>query len=175
MFQVLLTTFLWLVLAPAGAAGSEVGNQNAPAHPPSVPQNVPSDTVITLVRTNCLGGCATYTVTIKADGKVLYEGDHDVKQKGKVESRISQEKLKELIAAFKKINYFDLQGLYDRKSAACPSFSYDAPSAITSLTLNDKKKTIRHNTGCSGSQELAQLTWLERKIDEAVNAKQWIE
>jgi hypothetical protein len=175
MFQARLTTLLWLVLALACCAGIEARNQNALAHPPSVLQDVPSDTMITLVRTNCLGGCAAYTVTINADGKVLYEGDHDVKQKGKVESRISQEKLKELIAAFKEINYFDLQGLYDRKSVACPSFSYDAPSAITSLTLNEKKKTIRHNTGCSGSQELAQLTWLERKIDEAVNAKQWIE
>ncbi len=103
------------------------------------------------------------------------DGRSDVKQKGKVESRISQAKPKELVAAFKEINYFDLQGRYNAKSEACPSFSFDAPSAITSLTLNEKKKTINHKAGCSGSQELAQLTWLERKIDEAVNAKQWIE
>jgi hypothetical protein len=131
MFQVLLITFLWLVLAPACGAGSEVGNQNATAPPPSVPQDVPSDTVITLVRTNCLGGCATYTVTINADGKVLYEGYQDVKQKGKVESRISQEQLKELIAAFKKINYFDLQGLYDRKERSVPKLFI--------------RRTFRHN------------------------------
>ena len=173
MFQVLLTTFLWLVLAPG--AGSEVGNQNAFARLWAIPQDVPSDTVITLVRRDCYGGCPHYSLTIKADGSVLYDGYSDVKQKGKLESRISQEKLKALIAAFKEINYFDLQGRYDSKSEACPSFSFDAPSAKTSLTLNEKKKTINHNAGCSGSQELGQLTWLERKIDEAVNAKQWIE
>jgi hypothetical protein len=175
MFQVLLTTFLWLVLAPACGAGSEVGNQNAFAHLWAIPQDVPSDTVITLVRTDCYGGCPNYSLTIKADGSVLYDRHSDVKQKGKLESRISQEKLKALVSEFKEINYFDLQGRYDRKSEACPSFSFDAPSAITSLTLNEKKKTINHNTGCSGSKELGQLTWLERKIDEAVNAKQWIE
>jgi Domain of unknown function (DUF6438) len=175
MFQVRLTTCLWLFLAFACCAGIEVGNQTAFAHLWVVPQDVPADTVITLMRTDCYGGCPTYTLTINADGKVIYQGGHDVKQKGKVESSITREKLKELIAAFKEINYFDLQGRYNSKSEACPSFSFDAPSVITSLTLNEKKKTINHNTGCSGSKELAQLTWLERKIDEAVNAKQWIE
>ena len=174
MFQALLTTFLWLALALAGGASSDVGNRSAFAHPPSVPQDVPSDTVITLMRTDCYGGCSTYTLTINADGKVIYNGGKDVKQKGKVESRISQEKLKELIAAFKEINYFDLKGRYDNRSKACPQFSYDQPSAITSLTLNGKGKTVNHSYGCRGSKELGQLTWLEGKIDEAVNVDQWV-
>ena len=171
MFRALFTTFLWLSLACC--VGSDVGNQSASAQPPLFPQDVPSDTVITLMRTNCFGGCPTYTLSINAEGTVLYDGRTDVKQKGEVKSRISHENLKELIAAFKNINYFDLQGRYDR-GIACPRFLYDMPAAITSLTLNGKKKTVHHANGCLGSKELAQLTWLEGKIDEAVKVDQWI-
>ena len=172
MFQALLTIFLWLALACC--AGSDVGNRSAFAHPPTVPQDVPSDTEITLMRTDCYGGCSTYTLTINADGKVIYNGGNEVKQKGKVESRISQEKLKELLAAFKEINYFDLKSRYDYGGEGCPQFSYDQPSAITSLTMNGKTKTVNHSYGCRGSKELGQLTWLEGKIDEAVNVDQWV-
>jgi Domain of unknown function (DUF6438) len=170
MYRTVLTTFLWLALACC--VGSDAGNQRASAQPP-FPQDVPSDTLITLTRTDCFGGCPTYTLSINAEGKVLFDGRKDVKQTGEVESRISHEKLKELIAAFKKINYFDLQWRYDH-GIACPQFSYDSPAAITSLTLNGKKKTIHHANGCTGSKELAQLTWLEGKIDEAVKVDQWL-
>ena len=172
MFQALPTAFLWLALA--SWVNSDVENQSAFAHPPPFPQDGPSDAVITPMRTDCYGGCPTYTLTINADRKVLYNGGRDVKQNGKVESRISQEKLKELIAAFKEINYFDLQSRYDFGSEACPGYSHDMPSAMTSLTLNKKKKTVNHSYGCSGSKELGNLTWLEKKIDDAVNVDQWI-
>jgi hypothetical protein len=125
------------------------------------------------MRTDCFGGCPTYTLSINAKGTVHYNGRTDVKQKGEVETRISHEKLKELIAAFQKINYFDLQGRYD-SGIACPQFLYDMPAAITSLTLNGKKKTVHRANGCTGSKELAQLKWLEGKIDEAVKVDQWI-
>ena len=171
MFRALFTTFLWLALACC--VGRDIGNQSASAQPPLFSQDVPSDTMITLMRTNCFGGCPTYTLSINAEGTVLYDGRTDVKQKGEVKSRISHEKLKELIAAFKEINYFDLQGRYDR-GIACPNFLYDMPAAVTSLTLNGKKKTVHHANGCSGSKELGQLTWLEGKIDEAVKVDQWI-
>jgi hypothetical protein len=175
MFQALLTTFLWLALAPACYASSDVGNRSAFAHPPPVQQDVPSDTKITLLMTDCYGGCPVYSLTIYADGKVLYVGGEGVKRKGEVESRISQERLKELIAAFKKINYFDLEDRYVSRSKDCPSWATDTASAITSLTLNGKTKTVNHYYGCSGSEVVAKLTWLEEKINDAVNVNQWIE
>jgi hypothetical protein len=174
MFQALFTTFLWLVLAPAAYAGCDVGGPNSFTHPPSGAQDVPSDTVIALVRMTCYGGCPAYNLTISADGKVLYRGHEHVKQKGEVESRISQKKLKELIAAFKEINYFDLKDSYLSGKEDCPQWWTDEPYAATSLTLNGKKKTVNHYYGCVGSKEVGKLTWLEAKIDKAVNVDQWI-
>src|ERR1700682_5266105 len=130
MFQALLTTFLWLALAPAGYAGSDIGNRSAFAHPTTVPQGVPSDTKIGLAMTDCYGGCPVYSLTIYADGRVLYVGQKGVKMKGEAESRTPLEKIKELIAAFKKINYFDLEDRYVSRSKDCPSWGTDMGYAL---------------------------------------------
>ena len=174
MFLIVLTTFMWLALAPAGWGGEEAVHSGPPTST-SVSQSVPSDTEITLFRTNCYGGCAVYSLTIYADGRVLYEGGENSKKRGTLTSRISQEKVKELIAAFNGINYFSLADRYDHGSMDCPSWGTDMPSALTSLTLNKKKKAVNHYLGCSGSEVLGKLSWLENKIDDAVNVKQWIE
>jgi hypothetical protein len=170
MHSVMLTTSMLLILAATGWGG-----RRGPAAPSPARQDAPPDTEITLFRTNCYGGCAVYTVTIRADGSVLYQGGEGAKTRGKIESHISQEKVRELVAAFKAIDYFSLADRYDHGSKDCPNWGTDAPSAITSLTLNQKKKTVRHYLGCSGSPVIGKLAGLENKIDEAVNVKQWIE
>ena len=174
MFPIMLSTCMLLLLAPADWGGKD-DRSRGPATPISVWQSVPPDTEITLLRTNCYGGCPVYSLTIYADGRVVYRGGENAKKRGKIDSHISQEKLKELIAAFNAVNYFSLDVTYDHGSKDCPSWGTDAPYAITSLTLNKKKQVVRHYLGCSGSPTVGKLAWLESKIDEAVNVKQWIE
>lgn len=174
MHSAVLTTSMLLVLAAAGWVGHDNRNRGTTT-PVSVWQEVPADTQIVLFRTNCYGGCTVYTVTIRADGSVVYQGGENAKTKGKIDSHISQEKVKELVAAFNEIDYFSLADRYDHGSKDCPNWGTDAPSAVTSFTLNQKKKTVRHYLGCSGSPVVSKLAALEHKIDEAVNVKQWIE
>ena len=130
--------------------------------------------VITLERTVCYGTCPAYKLTIFDDGKVVYEGKDFVKQKGKAEGHITKRELEELVREFERINYFSLDDYYvdDRN---CPEIWTDNPSAITSLNSNGKTKKIDHYYGCRGLPVLDQLTALERKIDEVVNTKRWIE
>ena len=68
----------------------------------------------------------------------------------------------------------DLSALIGTSSAAA-----DRPySAITSLTLESKTKTIYHNYGCRLHPDSPiypePLTDLERKIDEITETKQWL-
>jgi len=125
--------------------------------------------VITMERTACFGPCPIYTLTIFDDGKVVYEGRDFVKKKGRAESKITKQQLADLIAEFTKIDYFNLKSNPD-----CLEQWTDHPSAITSLSWEGKNQTIQHDHGCRGSHILEDLTKLEDKIDEAVNAAQWI-
>ena len=136
MLTVLFITALSFVVGPSGPVGGCAGDRNTPS-PSTGPQVVPSDTQIGLFRTSCYGGCTVYSVIIHADGSVLYNGGENAKTRGEVHSRISREKVEELLAAFNKIDYFNLSDRYDR-GKDCPTWGTDMPSAITSLTLNNK-------------------------------------
>ncbi len=135
---------------------------------------IPSDLAITLERTRCYGFCPSYVLKISGNGKVTYEGRASVKLIGTAESSISQEKLRELILAFERINYFDLRASYETPNDGCKDWVTDGPTAITSLTINGRSKSVRHYSGCRGIAVLAELEKLEQAIDDAANSQQWI-
>ena len=137
-------------------------------------QDIPKDMLITLERTPCFGMCPVYKVTISADGRVVFEGRHDVKKIGTAKSTIPQQQLRELLAAFEKIGYFDLRDRYNEPEDGCKQWATDNPSAITSIRVNGRSKSVSHYYGCRGIEVLAELKNLEQAIDDAVNSEQWI-
>lgn len=129
----------------------------------------PSDldeVVITLERTECFGVCPAYQLTVYGNGTVVYEGKRFVSIEGKRTTTISEEKVRQLLSEFKKIDYFSLNDSYEELMAT------DMPSAFTSLTIDGKTKTVRHYHGDFSAPK--KLTELEDKIDEIVNSNQWI-
>ena len=130
---------------------------------------IPSDldeVVITLERTVCFGICPEYKLTIYGSGTVVYEGKRFVRIEGKRTIAISEEKVRQLLSEFKRIDYYSLDDSYEEFMAT------DMPSAFTSLTIDGKTKTVRHYHGDFSAPK--ELTKLEDKIDEIVNSNQWI-
>lgn len=121
-----------------------------------------------------------YSLSIRADGSVVYVGLRNVKTKGTAKGRVSPEDVKRLIKEFEKIDYFSLLDEYSHKSG-CPFFLWDGANASTSLTSGSKKKSIFHDSGCladsngmSTNSFPPGLTELENLIDEIVKSEQWI-
>ncbi|MDT4967893.1 MAG: hypothetical protein QOJ64_2630 [Acidobacteriota bacterium] len=169
MHRAILAVVLAITLAPAGSASNLTSSRSAlvshkrRAHP-----------VITLERTVCFGSCPVYKLTIYSDGRVLYQGIRFVKRIGRAEGRISRKALDALVQEFTNNEFFGLYDAYVPGSPGCPQVATDLPSAIISLELNGKKKTVRHYHGCAGLSALKVLTELEAHIDAAVNSKKWI-
>jgi hypothetical protein len=136
-----------------------------------IPQGIPRDLKITLERTECFGFCPVYKLTITADGSVVFEGRRFVKQEGVTISSVSPERLKQLMAEFDRVKFFSLEDDYSEIRLSCPT---DQPSAITSIRINGKSKTINHYLGCLEPKVPKGLTELENKIDEIVNTAQWL-
>jgi len=136
-----------------------------------IPQDIPPDLKITLERTDCFGGCPVYKLTIIADGTVVFEGRRFVKQEGVTINSVSRERLKQLMAEFDRVKFFSLEDDYTETRLSCPT---DQPSAITSIRINGKSKTINHYLGCLEPKVPKGLTELENKIDEIVNTAQWL-
>jgi len=130
-----------------------------------MPTNL-KDVIITLERRGCDGQCPVYKLTIYGNGTVIYDGYYFVNVTGKHITNISEGKIRELISEFEKIDYFSLNDSYS-------SDIIGLGSAITSISINGKIKTINHQFGVFGLPK--ELTELEYKIDEIVNSSQWID
>ena len=125
------------------------------------------DVVITLERTPCFGTCPVYSLTIHGDGTVVYEGKDFVEVKGTAETTMSQGKVDKLLSEFDKADYFSLKDGYTERTIT------DAPTVITSITIDGKSKTIEHYRGDLSAPD--KLSELEDKIDTIVESQQWIE
>jgi len=127
-----------------------------------------------------MGPCPIYILTIQSDGKVIFEGVKYTQTVGQIESRLSDQKVKELIGEIKKANFFSFKDDYSSDSKNCSRYSTDGPGAILSIKFDEAEKTVNHSTNCfvndwfSDKDSLRPLTILENKIDEIVETKRWI-
>jgi hypothetical protein len=125
------------------------------------------DIIITLERTICCGRCPVYKLTIFGDGSVVYNGLEFVAIAGRHAANISKDKIRQLIAAFKKAGFFSLNNSY------VEFMGIEDPFAITSLTINGKKKRVRHYLGDRSAPR--QLKILEDEIDKIVCSDRWVQ
>ena len=155
-----------LVLACIAVVMSLSGRaQGAPLSNAAPPQQ-PDTVLASLERTACYGTCPVYKLTIHADGRVDYRGEHFVKRKGDATGRLTPAQLGALRNSFARADYVRLADSYEHASVT------DAPSAITSFTDGAIAKTVRHYLG--DDEAPAQLKKLEDQIDQIAGIAQWI-
>lgn len=157
----------FVILAVSAAAA------NARTLSVRVAQEIPQDTLITLERTVCFGTCPSYKITIEANGVVTFEGRQFVKTIGTAKSTISAQRLRDLLSTFEEIGYFDLRDRYMEPEDGCKQWATDHPSAISSIRINGKTKSVSHYYGCRGVGILADLKKLEVLIDETASSAKW--
>lgn len=128
--------------------------------------------VIRMERTQCYGPCPIYSVIITGDGTVTYDGKKFVKVKGPRVLRIRPEKVRSLVEAFFKADYFLLKESYDYldKGNGIQEIVTDLPTTITSIQVNGKSKKVSNYYGGPSS-----LSALEHQIDETAGITKFIE
>ena len=133
----------------------------------ATPPNVDS---ITLERTWCNGTCPIYSVTLRSDGTVTYEGEEYVKVKGRRSRKISSEQFQQLVHEIQRIDFFKLKDEYMSKDHPDGSFETvtDLPSAITTVRAGKTHKHIKNYYG--GPKSLAEF---ENLIDKVAGSSAW--
>ena len=126
-----------------------------------------SEILITNERKSCFGSCPAYSAQIYADGTVVYVGVSNVKVKGERRYKISEDKVKELTAAFERTKYFLLKDEY--KSDENGMSWTDLPTTTTSISLNGKQKKVV-NYYCAPKE----LNDLENLIDRNASLYEYI-
>ncbi len=127
---------------------------------------IPHQRRITLTRPHCgmmSQHCYTSGYTLFEDGTVVYtQREWRATNETITETKqIGTSDFQQLIDAFEQADYFSLQDNYDQYDMS------DQPSATTSITLEDKRKSIYHYHGDTSAPEA--LTELEQKIEEMID------
>jgi hypothetical protein len=121
---------------------------------------------MTLARSMCLGPCPAYTVEIRGDGTVQFEGLAHVDAMGSHSDRISRDAAAELLAAFRRADFFSLQDEYAAMVADIPTFT-------VSIEFDGRKKSVRDHMGLSmGMPEAA--ADLEEAFDRLADTVRWL-
>ncbi len=126
-----------------------------------------------------MGSGFRYKLKIDSNGSVIFEGIKQTKVVGKIEDKLSQEKMNQLLAEINKANFFSLKNSYTSAADNCPSDATDQPTVNISIKMEDREKSIIHYLGCienGGEWKVfpQELYNLENKIDEIVETKRWI-
>jgi Domain of unknown function (DUF6438) len=122
--------------------------------------SVPSDFSITLERTDCLGSCPGYDVTILADGSVHYNGKFYVHVKGARSKIIPVSNVEKLVQTLLDENFF----AWEEKKGACLDF----PDVSITVTLNGQHKHVYE--GCNRPGQVLKLA---DTVDKVAGIKGW--
>lgn len=126
------------------------------------PQSAPRPIEITLTRTACFGTCPQYTVVLKGDGSVTYNGQRFVRVAGARTWAIDPAAVRALANEMVKDGFFDLQESYSSPMT-------DSPTVYTALRLDRRFKQIRDYIAGP-----AMLKQIERRIDAVSGAKAYV-
>jgi hypothetical protein len=133
-------------------------------------ENEVKDVVISLQRTGCYGSCAAYKLTIYGDGRLEYEGENNVKVKGKKEGHIDLADIKRIVSEFDKANYFSLDQYTENHCASC-TLCTDMPTTFTEIRVKGTSHKVEHYYGCSCAPK--PLWDLEGTVDRIARTEQW--
>ena len=126
---------------------------------------VDSDIVLTLERTYCMGTCPVYTVTVYADGTVVYEGIDHVDIEGFQQIKLEPETVEMLAQGFVDAGYMDWADTYTDQGIT------DASYIMTSLTVDGHTKEITRYDGDMNPP--VALIYLENWLENVLHTAQW--
>jgi hypothetical protein len=124
------------------------------------------DVEIRLSRGVCFGFCPDYTVTIRGDGGVSYEGRRFVNVVGQRTATIPREDVARLVRRFDEIGFDQLRDSYRAQVT-------DLPTYVVSITRDGRTKSVVDYGGVSAGMPRA-VRELQDEIDRVAGTAQWV-
>ena len=138
-----------------------------------------NDVTISLERTACFGTCPDYSLMIRGDGSVIYEGRQFVKIKGQEKKQISTDDVVKLLRKFYEIDFFSFNAEYkeerdisvkpDGRIQEVTMMVTDQPTTHVHLRIDYYQKSVEDYYNAPDS-----LRQLEKMIDDVSGATNWV-
>ena len=135
---------------------------------------IPPDLLITLQRGGCGLGCPSYTLELRADGVVVFDGRSGVRQPGQFRGQASDAALRRLVERIEAMGFFGLADEYgEAQSAPCAGPPDSRNPVVVWVRMGGRIKRVAHHRGCA-DPVTEQLAALEDAIDQAGQVARWL-
>ena len=126
------------------------------------PDGPPETTTIKLERTGCYGSCPAYSITVRGDGRVEYDGKADVLVTGHHTYAVTRERVEALIRQFRDTEFWRLHSEYE-------SSVTDSSTRILTVTVGSESKEVLDYVGAyAGMPDV--VTELQKAVDEVADS-----
>jgi hypothetical protein len=119
-------------------------------------------TTIKMERSACFGSCPVYTIEIKSNGEITYNGERYVETKGKQKLQLSKSEINALKDAISESRFYSLNDRYDGNITDLPA------TTITLKTITGEKSVYDYYMAPP------RLSELEKKIDKIAGIEEFI-
>ncbi len=120
---------------------------------------------MTMQRQGCFGPCPIYSVDIRGDGSVHYNGEKCVGKTGEVETTISKDAVREMFEYFRRADFF---WLYEKYIGAV-----DAYATTVSLKYDGYSHAVFESAGRDAAMPAA-VVQIQSAIDKIVGTDRWV-
>ncbi len=137
------------------------------------------DVIIRMERTGCFGSCPIYSLQLKGDGAVVYNGIANVYIRGELRTYVSRQQVADLLSDFNRIGFFRLpdsieagQTLHlDGKRVDVMKLQRnDLPNTRITLRVGDASKSVVYSETAPEA-----LVRMAKRIDNMVNSARWVQ
>ncbi|GGW74272.1 DUF6438 domain-containing protein [Alishewanella tabrizica] len=134
---------------------------------------IDNETVVKLKRTACFGNCPVYTVSVKANGVVEYEGNEYVSIKGFQTGNLPKESVELIEKKLIKVKFLKMKSHLDSGSWGCFISATDSSYILIEGLVKNRKKAVSTYLGCE-SKQVYEVINLAEYIDQVVGTSKWV-
>ncbi|MDN5202974.1 DUF6438 domain-containing protein [Fulvivirgaceae bacterium BMA10] len=124
-------------------------------------EEIDSDVVISMQKTNCLGNCPVYTIDIYESGLVILDGKENIDKLGEFKIKLSKNELKRLIDLFNAHDFFSFEEKYISNMT-------DLPTTYLYFADDNRRKRVMDYDGAPES-----LKKLESEVAKLIQIPNW--
>jgi hypothetical protein len=140
----------------------------------SIPPSIDSDILVKMKTSACYGECPIYTVAVKKNGELTYEGLEYVSVKGVKSAILPKESIALIEAELIKAKFLKMQSKLHSGSWGCFISATDHSYILVEASIKNKKKAVSTYTGCQ-SEQVNKIIELESYLKKITEISEWVE